>query len=151
MAFDRILVPVKGDTADKEAIRLACSISSKKKGKIFVVYVIEVKRALPLDAELEPEIRKGEEILNQTEKLARELDCEVETELLQARDVGPALVDEVVNKDITIIVIGVGYKKRFGEFSLGSITPYILKNAPCRVLVYREPVHEKVPGGRVRP
>lgn len=151
MAFDRILVAVKGYSADREAIRLACSISSRKKGKIFVVYVIEVRRALPLDAELEPEIRKGEEILDHAERLARELDCDVETELLQARDVGPALVDDVVDKGVDLIIIGIGYKKRFGEFSLGSIAPYILKNAPCQVLVYREPVHEKVAGRKAGP
>ncbi len=35
--------------------------------------------------------------------------------------------------------MGVTYRKRFGEFYLGQTTPYVLKNAPCRVWVAREP------------
>ncbi|MBI4295146.1 MAG: universal stress protein [Chloroflexi bacterium] len=140
MLFERILVPVKGDKTDREVVELACSLASKKKGVVFAVYVIEVKRALPLDAEIEPEIQKGEKILEQVDMLAQEKECRIETELLQAREVGPALVDEAAEKNVALIIIGLGYKKRFGEFSLGSIAPYILKNAPCRVLVYREPV-----------
>ena len=34
------------------AVVLACSIAKKNKGKVFAVHVIEVKRSLPLDAEL---------------------------------------------------------------------------------------------------
>ena len=141
----KILVSVKGTKADEETIRLACSLAKKNKSKVYVVYVIEVERSLPLDAELEPEIKKGEELLNHAERLAEEQDCEVETELLQAREVGPALVDEAIERGINMIIIGMEYKQRFGEFSLGSTVPYVLKNAPCRVLVCREPI----PSGEV--
>ena len=36
-----------------DAVLLACSIAKKNKGKVYAVHVIEVKRSLPLDAELE--------------------------------------------------------------------------------------------------
>jgi hypothetical protein len=26
---------------------------------------------------------------------------------------------------------------RFGEFSLGEVVPYVLKNSPCRVILYQ--------------
>jgi nucleotide-binding universal stress UspA family protein len=58
--------------------------------------------------------------------------------VLQAREVGPAIVDEAVERDVNLILIGMDYKKRFGEFSLGRVVPYVLKEAPCRVLLYRE-------------
>ena len=29
------------------------------------------------------------------------------------------------------------YKVRFGEFSLGEVAPYVLKNSPCRVILYQ--------------
>ena len=56
MEFGKILVPVGGTEADDEATRLACRLARKTKGKIWVVYVITLKRSLPLEAEIEPEI-----------------------------------------------------------------------------------------------
>jgi nucleotide-binding universal stress UspA family protein len=91
-----------------------------------------------LDAEIEPETETGEKVLKGAERIGDEMDCVVETDLLQAREVGPAIVDEAVEQGIDLIIIGMPYKKRFGEFDLGNTVPYVLKNAPCRVLIWRE-------------
>jgi len=138
MKFHKILVPVIGTEADEEAVKLAASLVKKNKPKIWVVYVIEVKRVLPLDAEIASEIRKGEEILDHIERVAEEQDYEVETDVLQAREVGPAIIDEAVERDVDLILMGVKYKRRFGQFSLGNVVPYVLKNAPCRVILYHQ-------------
>lgn len=132
-----ILVPVAGNSIDEEAIGLACRVAKGSKGKVYAVYVIEVTRTLPLDAELTQEMRKGETILEQAERVARTLDFEIESELLQAREVGPALVDEAIERGMDLIVLGLPYKKRFGEFNMGNVAPYVLKNAPCRVWMVR--------------
>ena len=139
MEFHKILVPVAGSEADKEAIRLACSLAKKNRGKICAVYVIKVKRALPLDAEIDPEIKEAEDVLDRMERIAEEQDCEIETELLQAREVGPTIVDEAAERNADLILLGTPYKTRFGQFSLGDIVPYVLKNTPCRVILYYQP------------
>jgi len=136
--FHRILVPVAGTEADDEAIRLACRLARRDKGKIRAVYVITLKRTLPLDAEIESEIGKAEEILDHAESIAEEQDYEIETDLLQAREAGPTIVDEAVEREVDLILMGVTYKRRFGQFSLGSVVPYVLKNAPCRVILYHQ-------------
>ena len=138
MDFSKILVPVVGTEADDEAIRLACQLTKKAKGKIWAVYVVTLKRSLPLDAEVEPEIKKAEDILDRAEIVAEELDHELETELLQAREAGPSIVDEAVEHEVDLILMGIEYKRRFGQFSLGSVVPYVLKNAPCRVILYSQ-------------
>ena len=135
MEFRRILVPVSGTKADEEAIRLACELAKKSKGEIWAVYVITIKRSLPLDAEIEAEIRKAEGILDRIDSVADEQDYKVETDLLQAREVAPAITDEAIKRGVDLILIGVTYKLRFGQFSLGSMVPYVLKNAPCAVLL----------------
>ena len=139
MEFRKILVPVIGTEADEEAIKLACGLAKKNKGKIWAVYVIALKRALPLDAEIEPEIKRAEEILDHIEEIAEEQDHEIETDLLQAREVGPAIVDEASEREVDLILMGVTYKRRFGQFTLGEVVPYVLKNAPCRVILYHQP------------
>jgi len=138
MEFHKILVPIIGTEADEEAMKLACRLAKKNKSKIWAVYVIAVKRSLPLDAEIESEIRKAEGILAHIEIVAEEQDYEVETDLLQAREVGPTIVDEAVEREVDLILMGVTYKRRFGQFSLGNVVPYVLKNAPCRVILYHQ-------------
>src|SRR3972149_3388245 len=94
--FNKILVPVSGSRADDEGIRLACRLARKTKGKVWALYVITVRRTLPLDAELETDIRRGEEILNHAESVAEAQEYEIETDLVQAREAGPTIVDESV-------------------------------------------------------
>ena len=139
MEWHKILVPVIGTKADEEAMKLACRLAKRNKAKIWAVYVIAIKRSLPLDAEIESETRKGEDILDHIETVAEEQDCEVETDLLQAREAAPTIVDEAVEREVDLILMGVTYKRRVGQFSLGDTVPYVLKNAPCRVILYHQP------------
>ncbi|MBI2954756.1 MAG: universal stress protein [Chloroflexi bacterium] len=139
MKVSRVLVPVNGSSTDKLVIELACSISKRNKAKIYAIYVIEVKRTLPLDAEIEPEMQKGALILDQAEEYAAAADYEVDTEILQAREVGPAVVDEAIERGVDAVIMGVSYKKRFGEFTVGKTANYVLRNAPCWVWLCREP------------
>ena len=138
MEFNKILVPVIGTEADDEAIRLACQLAKKDKGKIWAVYVVTVKRTLPLDADIESEIRKAEEVLDHTESIAEEEEYELKTDILQAREAGLAIVDEAVEREVDLILMGAKYKRHFGQFSLGSVAPYVLENAPCRVILYHQ-------------
>ncbi len=138
MEYKRILVPAAGSEADEEAMKLACALAKKTKGKIWSVYVITPKRSLPLDAEIESEVQKAETILNHVETVAEEQDYEVETDVLQAREAGPAIIEEAVEREADLILIGIKYKRRFGQFNLGNVAPYVLKNAPCSVLLYQK-------------
>ena len=141
MEFHKILVPVAGTEADERAIELADRLLAKKdKGKIYIVHVISIERALPIDAEIESEIGKAEDILKHVESIAEERGYNIETDLLQAREAGPAIVNEAVVQEIDLILMGIIYKTRFGEFSLGDVAPYILKNAPCHVILYHQNV-----------
>lgn len=148
MEFQQILVAVKGDQADVGAIKLACLMAQKSGAKVYAVYIIEVKRSLPLDAALDSDVEVGEAILHRAADYAESMDYDVETELLKAREVGPALVEVAIEKGVDLILMSMGYKKRFGQFNLGRAVPYVLQNAPCRVILSREPlVPDKAGGG----
>ena len=99
--------------------------------------MIEVERRLPLDADVIPEATRGEEVLQRMEKLGKEQQVEIEAEILQARDAGPAVVQEAVDREVDAIVVGIPYKRRYGLFNLGNIIPFILKHAPCPVMLWR--------------
>ena len=138
MEFKKLLVPVVGTEADDEAMRLACRLAKKDKGKVWAVSIVTIKRTLPLDAEIDSEIQNAENVLDRVETIAEEEDFEVDTDVLQAREVGPAIVDEAVERGVDLILMGISYKRRFGQFSLGNVVPYVLKNSPCPVMLYQQ-------------
>ena len=138
MEYYRILVPVVGTGAAEEAMKLACRLAKKGKSKIWSVRVVTIKRSLPLDAEIESEIRETEAILDHIEEVAEEEDYEIETDVLQAREAGPAIIDEAAERNVDLIVMGIEYKRRFGQFSLGNVVPYVLKNALCPVILFQK-------------
>ena len=138
MEYGNVLVPVVGTEVDEEVMKLACRLAKKEKGKVWAVSIVTVKRALPLDAEIDSQIQSAEDVLDHVVKVAEGEDYEVETEVLQAREVGPAIIDEAVERGIDLILMGIKYKKSFGQFSLGNVVPYVLKNAPCPVILYQQ-------------
>lgn len=134
---------VAGHQVDEETVRLACRMARRKgEGKqpshVYAVHVVEVNRSLPLSAPVESEVDRGEQILDAAERIASEYGIEIETEMVQARDTGPAIVGEAEEWGADLIVMGLPYKRRFGEFNLGKTVPYVLKNAACRVILFRE-------------
>jgi nucleotide-binding universal stress UspA family protein len=138
MEFHKILIPVAGTEADIETIRLACRLARREKAKLLVVHVIPIARSLPLDAELDSEVKKAESVLERAEKIVLEQGCEVETDLLQARNVGPSIVDEATERQTDLIAMGLVYKRHFGQYSLGDVIPYVLKNAPCPIVLFQQ-------------
>ena len=77
MELKKILVPVSGSQADGEAMRLACRLARKEKGKVWAVSVVAIKRALPLDAEIDSEIKNAENLLDHVESVAEEYRPEI--------------------------------------------------------------------------
>lgn len=136
----RILVPINGSDLDEEMVRLAATVAKPRGAQLEIVYVIVVRHTLPLDTELKEETQAGEAALALAERTAQEYGVEYTSELLQARATGPAIVDEAIDRQADLIIMGVTYRKRFGEFYLGVTAPYVLKNAPCRVWMAREPM-----------
>ena len=134
----KILVSLGGQPVDDETMRLASRMAVARGAKLMAVHVIEVNRSLPLSASLERDTEHGEQILDRAEALANEAELSIETQLVQARDNGAAIVDEAVAWEADLIVMGLPYKRRFGDFNLGRTVPYVLKQAPCRVILFRE-------------
>jgi nucleotide-binding universal stress UspA family protein len=144
MEFNKILVPVAGTKSDAGAIELACDLA-KGKGKktIIAVHVIPIDRSLPLDAEVDAEMGRSEEMLAKVEEQVKKRGCAVETDILQAREVGPTIINVAREHEVDLIIISLAYTRQFGEFCLGEIVPYVLKNAPCRVLLDQQLDNEK--------
>jgi nucleotide-binding universal stress UspA family protein len=135
-----ILVPINGTAVTLGALHLATRLAQINKGKVFAIYVIEVARHLPLEAELPGEIERSEAIFARAQETLRDRNTLVEFALLQARNAGATIVDEAVNIQTDVIVLGVADKRHAGDVALGQTADFILKHAPCQVWLCRAPL-----------
>jgi nucleotide-binding universal stress UspA family protein len=140
----RVMLAVSGGTSDVQIVRVACALGRPNKAELIAVHVVEIGWNLPLDADVAGRSEEAQRVLDMVEGTAENEKMTVETVLLQARDVGPAIVDEASERDADLLILGLPYKKRFGgDFAIGRTVPYVMKNAPCAVMVIREPMIEE--------
>jgi nucleotide-binding universal stress UspA family protein len=139
--FARLVVPVAGSEMDDRVLGMLPNLLSSEGGTITFLFVVEVPQAMPLDAELPTDIDLGERALRHAENAARQAlpsrNTTIVTELLQARAVGPAIVDEAIGRDAEAIVMTAAIHRRHGRPTLGETTEHVLLNAPCEVVVIR--------------
>jgi nucleotide-binding universal stress UspA family protein len=139
----RAVVALNGGPSDDRTIRLACTVAQASRAELVAIHVVEVDWSLPLDADVAGQSERVQRILDSAEQVAERAGLEIETVLLQARDVAAALVDEATERDADLVVLGLPYRTRFGgDFAIGRTIPYVLKNAPCAVWIVREPMSE---------
>ena len=142
--FTRAVIALNGGSSDARIVRLVTSLSKGADVELIAVHVVEIDWTLPLDADVAGRSEEVQRVLDTAEAIAEGSKIRLEPVLLQARDVGAAIVDEAVERDADLVVLGVPYRTRFGgEFAIGRTIPYVLQNAPCAVWVVREPMSEE--------
>ncbi len=141
MPYRRILVPINGTDDDFRALEIAGTLAEKKNPDVILVYVVEVRQSLPLDASLPQDVADGEQALGRAEHYSRQKAehrlQKISTELLQARSAGAAIVDESIQRDADVIVMSCRNHVYLGKASLGKTVPYVLQNATCEILLIR--------------
>jgi nucleotide-binding universal stress UspA family protein len=133
------LVPLDGSDAAYGALAAACGVARKTRAAVHALYVIEVPRSLPIDADMVSEGQRGEEVLERAEELAAAHDVRLKAELLQARQEAYVILDEAAERGADAIVIGLKYHRPYGRYELGKVATYVLERAPGYVWLIRYP------------
>lgn len=139
LAVRTFLVPLDGSDAAFGALAAACGVARKTRAAVHALYVIEVPRSLPIDADMLSEGQRGEEVLERAEELAAAHDVRLEAELLQARQEAHVILDEAAERGADAIVIGLEYHRPYGRYELGKVATYVLERAPGYVWLIRYP------------
>jgi APA family basic amino acid/polyamine antiporter len=162
--FSNLLVPVFGTKLDDDIVATAGRLAAAEQedgatedeSHLELVYVIEVPLSLPLDAELPPEREaQARRALDRAREVGEEYaDVDVSTEVIRARKTGAGIVEAARRADSEAIVIGAEPPSKIrggGKFGgigaakpaeIGPVTEYVLKKAPCRVLLTAPPEPE---------
>ena len=142
--FRRAVLALNGGSSDARIVSLVAGQARQFKAELVAVHVVEIDWTLPLDADIAGRSEEVQRVLDMAESVAEDYRVKLEPVLLQARDVGAALVDEAVEREADLLVVGLAYRTKFGgDFAIGRTIPYVLKNAPCAVWVVREPIQEE--------
>lgn len=139
--FRRAVLGLNGGPTDTLVVKVGCELARDRNLELVALHVVEVDWRHDLGEEIAGSGELASSVLDMAEAMAEKYKVKLRTELLQARDVGAALVDEALELDADAVLLGLPYRKRFGgDFAIGSTIPYVFQNAPCSVLVIREPV-----------
>ena len=162
VAFRTILVPVFGTELDDDIVatagRLVAAEQEESGGagdgsRLELVYVVEVPLTLALDAALPPEReQEARQALARAKDVGEEYeDVAVSAEVVRARSVGAGIVEAARRRGAEAIVVGgeaptrIRGGARLGGIGsskpaeIGAATEYVLKKAPCRVLLTAPP------------
>jgi nucleotide-binding universal stress UspA family protein len=143
-SFRRAVLCVNGSSTDPYVVEYAAALAKPQKASLVALHVVEIDWTLPIDASVAELSEEAQRVLDIAETTAERLGSRIEPVLLQARDVAAAIVDEATAQEADLLVLGLGYRTRFGgDFVVGRTIPYVFKNAPCTVLVVREPMPQE--------
>jgi basic amino acid/polyamine antiporter, APA family len=142
LEYRNVLVPVVWRRESEAAVDLACRLAAERGGSIVALTVIEVPLELPLDATLPGNAeRKAHDLLDEVRAIGDAYGVDVVGRLVRARRAGRAIVDEADRRNSEIIVMGAPRRdihRRRGRI-FGGTVDFVLKNAPCRVMVAAAP------------
>lgn len=137
--FGTILVPMKLGDISEEMMATAVRIAQERNASVIALNVIAVPLEKALDAPLEKEERRAEEVLAEARALAEENDVEVQGLTVRTRSIGAAVVEQASELDADLIVIGSGARWRRHSRFFSPTVEYVLRKAPCEVMIVSFP------------
>ncbi len=133
LEYRTILVPIVSGPESHEAVDLAARLAAERGAAIVALRVIVVPLDRPLDADLHEEEAEADRLLDEARATGETYGVRVIERLVRARSAGRAIVEDAVSRQAEIIVLGAPRGRHREIF--GKTVDYVLKNAPCRVMV----------------
>jgi basic amino acid/polyamine antiporter, APA family len=136
LEYRNILVPVVEGLESEEAVNVAVRLAAERRTRIVAMRVIVVPLDLPLDADVPEEEERAARLLDRARDMGELYGVTVLERLVRARNAGRAIVSEAERRQAEIVVLGAPRGRHPGRSAIfGKTVDYVLKNAPCRVMV----------------
>jgi len=135
----RILVPMKLGLIGEEMLATAIKLAQERGSSVEALHVIRVPLDAPIDMAVAQAEERATESLEEARALGAENGVEVVGETVRARSIGEAIVDEARKRDVDLIVLGSAPRWRRQSRFFSPTVEYVLRRAPCEVLVVAFP------------
>lgn len=136
--YRKLLYPVDGSELARAALPHVSEFARTAGATVLVVQAVEI--VTEADAMTVPERRI------EAEAAAREVVAALEADgvtVAPARviegDAGRSIVETVMNEGIDVVIMATHGRSGFRRLALGSVADYVVRNAPCPVLLIRPP------------
>jgi APA family basic amino acid/polyamine antiporter len=138
--FGRILVPMKLGDIGEEMVATAIALARERGAEIEAITVVRVPRRFPLEGQLPPEVAaKVDASLEEARLLGEDHGVDVRTDVVRARSIGHAIVDEATARNADLVVLGSSPRWRRQSRFFSPTVDFVLRRAPCEVLVVAFP------------
>jgi nucleotide-binding universal stress UspA family protein len=137
--FTSILVPMKLGAIGEEMIATAVKLARDRGALVEALYVIRVPLDKSLEAELDDQEEAAAASLAEARLLGADNGVDVQVETIRARSIGDAIVDEASRRGNDLIVLGSAPRWRRQSRFFSPTVEYVLRKAPCEVLVVAFP------------
>jgi APA family basic amino acid/polyamine antiporter len=148
--YDKILLPIRPErgrlwgAGDAELAALAHKLLDDG-GQITTMLVHELPLTLPLDAPLGEVEQVTGERLSLLRKATAKFNVRLSSTVARSRAAGRAICQEAARRDVDAIVLAMRFKRRGGDITFGRTVSYVLRHAPCDVVVMSFPLDSLAP------
>ena len=147
--YKKILVGVDGSEHAMEAFRKAVEVARRNEGEVIVTMIIEQQMTTaltvaPLGNEyIEEQMTYGNDLLERCRLYAESVNFSKVTKDLVFGQAKSVLAIELPKKHgIDLIMVGQSGLNRVETMMVGSVANYVIRKAPCDVLVVTQPENE---------
>ena len=137
--FRRVLVPMKLGPVGEEIMATAVALAKERHASVDALHVIRVPLERELDSVVSEQEGAAAASLAEARLLGEENGVEVMPITVRARSIGQAIVGEAALRGSDLIVLGSSPRWRRQSAFFSPTVDYVLRNAPCEVLVVAFP------------
>jgi APA family basic amino acid/polyamine antiporter len=138
--FRKVLVPMKLGDIGEEMVATAVALAKERNASVEAVFVVRVPREFPLEGPLPPDVaERARQSLEEARALGEDNGVVVVVDIVRARSIGQAIVEEAQARGVDLIVVGSSPRWRRQSRFFSPTVDYVLRHAPCEVLVVAFP------------
>ncbi|HEY3677057.1 MAG TPA: universal stress protein [Candidatus Tumulicola sp.] len=136
-----IIVVFSPEINSRHMMALAVKLARGERSDLLVLYVIEVPRTLPPDAEMPDEEREALDALGAAETIANENNVNLRTETIKVRSTAEAVLEIAKREKANLLILGSYLEGKYVGARLGTAVQEIAADAKCDVLIGVEGKH----------
>ena len=138
--YRRILVPMKLGDIGEEMIATAIALAKETSAEIEAITIVRVPRRFALEGPLPADVSsRVDASLEEARLLGEDHGVEVRGDVVRARSIGHAIVDEAGRRHADLVILGSSPKWRRQSRFFSPTVEFVLRRAPCEVLVVAFP------------
>jgi nucleotide-binding universal stress UspA family protein len=138
--YERILIPADGSKDAERGVEHGIDLAASVGATVYALYVVEEGGNPWLSEPMEDQIDRakeyGQDILDDVVDRAEATGVECHTEIKVGPRVHQKIIDYAEEEDVDLIVMGSGYRGRFGNL-LGSTAEKVLQSSTVPVTTIR--------------